>query len=47
MSNLTIRDLEKVQAQLPDYRMELVDEEIIFTGPSGYKSGEVALEIGR
>ena len=47
MSDLTIRDLEKVQAQLPDYRMELVDGEISLTGPSGYESDEVALEIDR
>jgi hypothetical protein len=35
MSDLTIRDLEKVQTQLPDYRMGLVDGEIILTGHQG------------
>jgi Uma2 family endonuclease len=39
---LTAQDLEKIQAQLPDYRMELVDGEIIVMPPSGYESDEVA-----
>lgn len=29
MSSLTIKDLEKLQAEHPDYRMELVDGNII------------------
>jgi Uma2 family endonuclease len=47
MSGLTAKDLEKVQQQLPNYRMELVDGDIIVMSPSGYESDEVALEIGR
>jgi Uma2 family endonuclease len=39
---LTAQDLEKIQAQLPDRRMELVDGEIIVMTPSGYESDEVA-----
>jgi hypothetical protein len=37
---------EKLQAEHPDYRMELVDENIIVMSPSGYESDEVALEFG-
>ena len=39
---LTVKDLEKLQALSPDYRMELVGEELIVTSLSGYKSEEVA-----
>jgi Uma2 family endonuclease len=39
---LTAQDLEKIQAELPDRRMELVDGEIIVMTPSGYESDEVA-----
>jgi Uma2 family endonuclease len=39
---LTAQDLERIQAQLPDNRMELVDGEIIIMPPSGYESDEVA-----
>jgi len=44
---LTVKDLQKVQEQLPDYRIELVQGEIIVMNPSGYESDEVALEVGR
>jgi Uma2 family endonuclease len=47
MSSLTVKDLEKLQIQNPDYRMELVGGEIIVMSPSGLESDEVALEIGR
>lgn len=47
MSGLTAKDLERLQQQLPDYRMELVDGEIILMSPSGYESDEVAAEIIR
>lgn len=39
---LTALDLEKAQALLPDYPVELVDGEIIVMPPSGYESDEVA-----
>ena len=42
MVGLTVKDLEKVQAQFPDYQMELVNGEIILMSPSGYESDEVA-----
>ncbi|MBF2000266.1 MAG: Uma2 family endonuclease [Synechococcales cyanobacterium M58_A2018_015] len=42
---LTARELEKVQAHLPDYPMELVGGEIIVMSPSGYESDEVASEF--
>jgi Uma2 family endonuclease len=45
--SLTVKDLEKMQQQLPDYQMELVDGEIIVMSPSGYESEEVAFEVGR
>ncbi|MBW4695741.1 MAG: Uma2 family endonuclease [Lyngbya sp. HA4199-MV5] len=45
--SLTIKDLEKAQQQLPDYRMELVNGEIIVMSPSGYESDEVAIEAAR
>lgn len=45
--SLTIEDLERMQHQLPDYPMELVDGEIIVMSPSGYESDEVAAEIIR
>jgi Uma2 family endonuclease len=42
---LTIKDLEKLQEQLPDYRMELVHGEIVVMSPSGLESDEVAAAI--
>lgn len=45
MPNLTFKDLERLQAQHPDYQMELVDGEIIFMSPSGIESDEVAAAI--
>ncbi len=45
MSGLTVKDLEKLQAEHPDYRMELVGGEIIFMSPSGLESDEIAAEI--
>jgi Uma2 family endonuclease len=45
MSGLTIKDLEQLQAQNPDYRMELVSGEIIVMSPSGLESDEVVAAI--
>ncbi|WP_442936500.1 hypothetical protein [Nostoc sp.] len=39
--SLTLEDLEKMQQQYPDYRMELVKGNIIVSSPSGYESDEV------
>lgn len=43
--SLTAQDLEKLQAKNPDYRMELVEGEVIVMDPSGYESDEVAAAI--
>jgi Uma2 family endonuclease len=44
--SLTVQDLQQVQSEHPDWKMELVDGEIIVMSPSGYESDEIALEIG-
>ncbi len=43
--SLSIKDLEQLQSQHPDYRMELVGGEIIVMSPSGLESDEVAAAI--
>ncbi|BAY90046.1 MULTISPECIES: Uma2 family endonuclease [unclassified Tolypothrix] len=43
--SLTVEDLEKMQQQYPDYRMELVKGNVIVMSPSGYESDEVAATI--
>lgn len=45
--HLTIKDLEHLQQQHPDYQMELVEGEIVVMSPSGLESDEVAAEIIR
>ena len=45
MPSLTVKDLEKLQAEHPDYQMELVGGEIIVMSPSGLESDEVAAAI--
>jgi Uma2 family endonuclease len=42
---LTVADLEKLQAQNPDLRMELVEGKIVVMSPSGYESEEVATRV--
>ncbi len=44
---LTTQDLQQMQSAYPDYRLELVDGEIIVMSPSGYESDEVAAEFVR
>ena len=44
---LTTQDLQEMQSVYPDYRLELVDGEIIVMSPSGYASDEVATEFAR
>jgi Uma2 family endonuclease len=43
--SLTVKDLEKLQAQAPDYQMELIDGKIIIMSPSGLEPDEIAVEI--
>lgn len=42
---LTHKDLEKLQSNYSDWRMELVDGEIIIVSPSGYESEEVGSRL--
>jgi Uma2 family endonuclease len=43
--SLTIADLEQLQAQHPDWQMELVDGSIIVMGPSDYESDEIGSRL--
>ncbi|MFB2977754.1 Uma2 family endonuclease [Microseira sp. BLCC-F43] len=43
--SLTISDLEKLQAEHPDWRMELVEGNILIRSPSDYQSSEIATEF--
>lgn len=45
MSGLTVENLNSLQADYPDLKMELVSGEIIVMSPSGLESDEVAAEI--
>lgn len=44
---LTVHDLEKLQAEHPDCRMEPIQEEIVVMGSSGYESEKIASEFSR
>lgn len=44
---LTVHELEKLQAEHPDYRMELVGGEVTIMSPSGYEADEVSIELAR
>lgn len=43
--SLTIQDLEQLQSQHPDLRMELVEGNIIVMGPSDYESDEIGSRL--
>ncbi|MEH1786127.1 Uma2 family endonuclease [Nostoc sp.] len=43
--SLTIKDLEQLQSQNPDFRMELVEGNIIVMGPSDYESDEIGSRL--
>ena len=43
--SLTIKDLEQLQSQNPDFRMELVEGNIIVMGPSDYQSDEIGSRL--
>ena len=45
--SLTVKELEEIQIAYPDYRMELVEGNIIIMSPSGYESEEVGTEFAR
>lgn len=44
---LTVHELTKLQADYPDYRMELIDGEVMVMSPSGYEADEVSSELVR
>ncbi|MGK7878039.1 MAG: Uma2 family endonuclease [Xenococcaceae cyanobacterium] len=44
--SFTVKELEKLQKDYPDYRLELVKGKIIIMSPSGYESDEVAFRVG-
>ncbi|MEH2036483.1 Uma2 family endonuclease [Nostoc sp.] len=43
----TIPDLEQLQAEYPEWQMELVDGNIVVMGPSDYESEEIGIEFAR
>jgi Uma2 family endonuclease len=42
---LSVHELKKLQAEHPEYRMELVDGEVTVMSPSGYEADEVSIEL--
>ncbi|MDZ8183337.1 MAG: Uma2 family endonuclease [Nostoc sp. ChiSLP02] len=42
-----IPDLEQLQAEHPEWQMELVDGNIVVMGPSDYESEEISIEFAR
>jgi Uma2 family endonuclease len=44
---LTIKDLEQLQLEHPEWQMELVDGNILVMGPSDYESEEIGAELIR
>jgi Uma2 family endonuclease len=43
--SLTIKDLEQLQSQHPDWRMELVEGNIVVMGPCDYESDEIGSRL--
>ncbi|NDJ22531.1 Uma2 family endonuclease [Nostoc sp. B(2019)] len=43
----TITDLEQLQAEHPEWQIELVDGNILVMGPSDYESEEIGIEFAR
>lgn len=43
----SIPDLEQLQAEHPEWQMELVDGNIVVMGPSDYESEEIGVEFAR
>jgi Uma2 family endonuclease len=43
--SLTIQDLEQLQAEHPEWQMELVDGDIIVMSPSDYESAEIGCRL--
>ncbi len=43
----SIPDLERLQAEHPEWQMELVDGNIVVMGPSDYESEEIGIEFAR
>ena len=44
---LTVQDLQTLQAAHPDYRMELIAGQVQVMSPSGYEADEVSIELAR
>lgn len=44
---LTVQNLQQLQAEHPEYRMELIDGQVTVMSPSGYEADEVSIELAR